>query len=230
MTVLVQLTDVSKAYRTEHVQTWALRDVSLAIQPGEFVAVTGPSGSGKSTLLQILGLLDVPSSGGYAFSGRPVDHLSFDARSGLRNAEIGFVFQSFNLLDDYTVLENVRLPLAYAENGRSRDGGWADQLLERLGVGHRKEHRPSQLSGGEQQRVAIARGMMMRPKLLLLDEPTGNLDGEASESILSLLAELQSDGMAVVLVTHELEYARRAERVVRLRDGRIESDGTGGSS
>ena len=229
MKTLVQLRGVSKDFRTKTVQTWALRDLDLTIEREEFLAITGPSGSGKSTLLQILGLLNVPTSGDYTFEDRRIQALSFDERSALRNAEIGFVFQSFNLLDEYTVLENVRLPLAYAADQESRDPGWADELLERLGIAHRKQHRPSELSGGEQQRVAIARGMMMRPKLLLLDEPTGNLDGEASESILELLTELRSSGVALVLVTHESDYARRADRVVALRDGQIDATQAGGN-
>lgn len=219
---LARLQGVSKSYRTEHVETWALQDIELTLHRQEFVAIIGPSGSGKSTLLQILGLLDVPTRGDYELAGQAANRLSFDQRSELRNSTIGFVFQSFNLLDDYTVLENVRLPLAYAESRNGRDPRRAEQLLDRLGVGHRKLHRPSQLSGGEQQRVAIARGMIMGPQLLLLDEPTGNLDAEASESILGLIAELQRDGITIVLVTHEPSYAERADRIVHLRDGRIE--------
>jgi putative ABC transport system ATP-binding protein len=224
---LVRLQGVSKSFRTEFVETWALQDVDLALHRRELVAITGPSGSGKSTLLQILGLLDVPTRGDFEIAGRRANALSFDQRSELRNATIGFVFQSFNLLDDYTVLENVRLPLAYAENRNDHDPKRAEELLDRLGVGHRKRHRPSQLSGGEQQRVAIARGMMMRPEILLLDEPTGNLDAENSEAILALLSELKRDGITIVLVTHEQAYAARADRIVRLRDGRVEANGEG---
>lgn len=221
---LIQLRDVSKDFRTQHVQTWALRGVELTIARREFVAITGPSGSGKSTLLNILGLLDVPSEGEHLLAGRQVSSLTFDQRSALRNASIGFVFQSFNLLDEFTVLENVKLPLAYAEGEDAGAAARAEELLERLGVGHRKHHRPSQLSGGEQQRVAIARGMVMSPELLLLDEPTGNLDGENGEAILTLLSELEAEGVTLVLVTHEPAFAERADRIVRLRDGKIESD------
>lgn len=200
----------------------AVNDVSLHVERGEFVAIVGASGSGKTTLLQILGCLDVPTSGHYTLDGQRVDHLDDDALSRVRNEKIGFVFQTFNLIPRTTALENVEAPLLYAD--RLQPPGTAEQLLARVGLGSRMHHFPTELSGGEQQRVAIARALVMQPRLLLADEPTGNLDSATGDEILELLAGLHADGLTVVLVTHDPKVAARAQRVITLSDGRVAAD------
>jgi putative ABC transport system ATP-binding protein len=222
--VLIDLAHVSKAYPRGEAAVLALDDVSLRVEDGEFVAVMGPSGSGKTTLLSILGCLDRPSHGEYRLAGTAVDSLSDVEVSRLRNRTIGFVFQAFHLIPQLTVLENVETPLAY---GELREDEWrprALRCLERVGLGHRADHRPAELSGGEAQRAAIARALVMRPRLLLADEPTGNLDSATGDEIAGLLADLHASGVTVVLVTHNPGLAGRSQRVVRLRDGRLDGE------
>ena len=219
---LLECRNVSRVYRAGEVEVHALREVSLVIRRGEFVAIVGPSGSGKSTLMNILGCLDRPSSGRYLFEGREVSSLDDAEQSRLRNAKIGFVFQTFNLLPRASALENVRLPLLYRRGGAPR--GAAESALERVGLSHRLHHHPSQLSGGEQQRVAIARALVNCPTLLLADEPTGNLDTRTGDEIISLLEQLNAEGVTVVMVTHASELAARASRIVTFLDGQVVSD------
>ncbi len=207
----------------------ALRDVDIEVSPDDFVAVTGPSGSGKTTLMNLIGCLDVPSSGEYWLRGRPVESLGEDELAAVRNREIGFVFQTFNLLPRASALGNVELPLAYAGRGRRERRAAAEAVLERLGLGDRMAHRPNELSGGQRQRVAIARALVTEPAILLADEPTGNLDSETSAEILDLFDTLHASGQTIILVTHEREVARRATRELHLRDGRVVRDERGAS-
>ena len=202
----------------------ALDDVSLAIEQGEFVAIMGPSGSGKSTLMNVLGCLDRPTSGTYRLAGKDVSRLDRSELADVRSALIGFVFQNFNLLSRTSALENVELPLVYAGVTRSEREARASEALTRVGLADRTRHHPAQLSGGQQQRVALARAIVNRPRLLLADEPTGNLDTKTSESIMGLFQELSRDGLTIVFVTHEPGVARYASRVIGMRDGRIVSD------
>jgi putative ABC transport system ATP-binding protein len=202
----------------------ALRNVDIEVRPNDFVAVMGPSGSGKTTLMNLIGCLDVPSSGEYWLRGRPVSSLDEDELAAVRNREIGFVFQTFNLLPRASALLNVELPLTYAGLGRRERREAAEQALVRLGLGDRLAHRPNELSGGQCQRVAIARALVNEPSILLADEPTGNLDSETSAEILDLFDALHASGQTIVLVTHEREVARRAHRELHLRDGRVERD------
>lgn len=204
----------------------ALDHVDLEIGEGDFVAVMGPSGSGKSTLMNILGLLDTPDAGNYRFSGNEVAALDDAQLSRIRNEKIGFVFQSFHLLPRLTALDNVLLPLRYSAAGGARDPEKGIRLLERLGLGDRVDHRPNQLSGGQRQRVAIARSLINAPRLLLADEPTGNLDSRTSEEIMELFEELNREGQTILMVTHEEEIAAHARRLIRMRDGKIEHDTT----
>jgi putative ABC transport system ATP-binding protein len=220
MEPLIRLLGVERVYRAGATEVRALQGVDLAIFPGEMVAIMGPSGSGKSTLLHIMGLLDRPTSGRYLLEGVEVSTLDDDARSRLRNRKIGFVFQAYNLLPRATAVENVELPLLYAGVVRGRRRR-AIEALERVGLGHRLHHRPTQLSGGEQQRVAIARAVVNNPSLILADEPTGNLDTKTGQEIMALFRHLQGQGITVVLVTHEEDVARWADRIVMIRDGRI---------
>jgi putative ABC transport system ATP-binding protein len=220
MEPLIRLLGVERVYRAGATEVRALQGVDLAIFPGEMVAIMGPSGSGKSTLLHIMGLLDRPTSGRYLLEGVEVSSLDDDARSRLRNRKIGFVFQAYNLLPRATAVENVELPLLYAGVVRGRRRR-AIEALERVGLGHRLHHRPTQLSGGEQQRVAIARAVVNNPSLILADEPTGNLDTKTGQEIMALFRHLQGQGITVVLVTHEEDVARWADRIVMIRDGRI---------
>ena len=225
MSALLELETVHKSYATGHAQVHALRGVDLVVERGELVAIMGPSGAGKTTLLEILGCLSTPSSGRYRLGDRPVEALDDDELAHLRGSEIGFVFQSFNLLPRMSALENVELPLVYRRVPRAERHRRAVEALDRVGLAARATHRPAELSGGERQRVAIARALVNRPSLLLADEPTGNLDTRTSEEILGLLLALHAEGHTVVLVTHDASIGSRAPRLVLLRDGRVESDG-----
>jgi putative ABC transport system ATP-binding protein len=218
---LIQLQDLKKVFYTDEVETHALAGIHLTIDRGEYVAISGPSGCGKSTLLSILGLLDSPTAGTYTLNDQPVQDLDLGQRARIRNREIGFIFQSFNLIGDLTVFENVELPLTYrgmrASERRSRVG----EALERVGMGHRGKHLPSQLSGGQQQRVAVARALVGQPSILLADEPTGNLDSKNGEAVMDLLDDLHQSGATICMVTHDPRFARHAERAVHLFDGQI---------
>jgi putative ABC transport system ATP-binding protein len=221
---LIQLDGVTKVFQTDEVQTQALAGIQLAIDRGEYICVSGPSGCGKSTLLSVLGLLDTPTEGSYRLAGRSVLDLSPSERAGVRNRSIGFVFQSFNLIGDLTVFENVELPLRYrgVEAGQRRTR--VEQMLDRVGMRHRLKHFPSQLSGGQQQRVAVARALVGDPAILLADEPTGNLDSKNSDAVMGLLAELHGGGATICMVTHDLRFSRWADRTVQLFDGSIVSE------
>jgi putative ABC transport system ATP-binding protein len=221
---LIETSKVSKVYRMGDVEVHALRDVSLTISEGESVAVMGPSGSGKSTLMNILGCLDRPSSGDYWLAGGEVSQLDRNALARLRNRTLGFVFQSFNLLSRTTALENVELPLLYAGVSARERHSRAREALARVGLGERMHHHPNQMSGGQQQRVAVARALVTRPRLIVADEPTGNLDSRTSVEIMALFQELGRTGITLLLVTHESDIARYASRVVVMHDGRVQSD------
>ncbi|MCX6951999.1 MAG: ABC transporter ATP-binding protein [Verrucomicrobia bacterium] len=218
---LIKLDGVTKVFLTDEVETHALSGIHLDIRQGEYVAIAGPSGCGKSTLLSILGLLDSPSDGTYTLHGRPVQHLSLPERARIRNREIGFIFQSFNLIGDLTVYENVELPLTYRGMPASERKAAVTAALEKVGMGHRAKHLPSQLSGGQQQRVAVARALAGSPAVLLADEPTGNLDSKNGDSVMALLADLHKGGATIVMVTHDTRFARHAERTIHIFDGRV---------
>ena len=218
---LIKLDGVTKVFLTDEVETHALAGVHLEIFKGEYVSIAGPSGCGKSTLLSILGLLDTPTDGTYLLNGRPVQGLSLPERARIRNREIGFIFQSFNLIGDLTVYENVELPLTYRGMGASERKQRVLDALEKVGMGHRSKHLPSQLSGGQQQRVAVARALAGHPAVLLADEPTGNLDSKNGESVMQLLRELHKQGSTIVMVTHDPRFARNADRTVHIFDGRV---------
>lgn len=218
---MIKTIGLSKIFRTESVQTTALNEVNIEINRGEFVAIMGPSGCGKSTLLNMLGLLDNPTSGELWFLGQEVSRFSENNRTDLRNGNIGFVFQSFNLIDELTVFENVELPLLYAGVSVRERVERVNRALERMQIAHRTEHYPQQLSGGQQQRVAIARAIVTNPHIILADEPTGNLDSINGNEVMALLKELNSEGTTVVMVTHSEENAREAGRIVRMMDGCI---------
>ncbi len=223
-TPLIETQDLNKAYALDGVTIQALRGIDLTVQPGEYVAIMGPSGSGKSTLMNILGCLDVADTGSYRLRGSDVTRMSKNQLAGLRNREIGFVFQNFNLLPRTSALENVETPLIYAGIGKHERRERAIQALERMGLAERLQHLPNQLSGGQQQRVAIARALVTRPSLLLADEPTGNVDTATSAEILNVLDTLnRDDGLTILLITHEPEVAQRAERHLTVRDGRLET-------
>ena len=218
---MIKAIGLTKIFRTESVQTIALNEISIDISEGEFVAIMGPSGCGKSTLLNILGLLDNPTSGELWFIGKEVSRYSENDRTDMRNGNIGFVFQSFNLIDELTVFENVELPLLYAGVSVHERVDRVNKALERMQISHRTEHYPQQLSGGQQLRVAIARAIVTNPKIILADEPTGNLDSTNGNEVMLLLKELNKDGATVVMVTHSEENAREAGRIVRMMDGCI---------
>ncbi len=220
-TPLIQIDDVTKVYQMGDVEVRALRGVTLHVAQGEFVAIMGASGSGKSTLMNIIGCLDRPTKGRYLLEGHEVSHLSRDELARIRNRTVGFVFQSFNLLARTTALENVELPLVYAGLSRRERHKRAAEALERVGLGDRIHHHPNQLSGGQQQRVAIARALVSKPKLILGDEPTGNLDSKTSIEVMSLLQDLGRSGITVLLVTHEADIARYASRVITVKDGLV---------
>jgi putative ABC transport system ATP-binding protein len=221
---MLKLTKVCKTYRTTDIETLALNDVSLEIGAGEFVAIMGPSGCGKSTLLNLLGLLDSPTSGAYEFFGDDVARYAEKDLTRLRRDNLGFVFQSFNLIDDLTVAENVEVALIYRREAGGERKRRVAEALERVGIAHRGSHRPQQLSGGQQQRVAIARALVSRPKLILADEPTGNLDTANGEAVMALLTQAAEDGVTVVMVTHSLAHAALAQRSIKLLDGRVVSE------
>src|SRR6202165_3995238 len=220
-TPLIRLNSVTKVFLTDEVETHALSGIHLDIKSGEYLSIAGPSGCGKSTLLSILGLLDTPSGGSYALKGGEVANLSFPDRARIRNREIGFIFQSFNLIGDLTVYENVELPLTYRGLSAGDRKGFVTEALERVGMGHRAKHLPSQLSGGQQQRVAVARAIVGKPKVMLADEPTGNLDSKNGEAVMDLLRELHRAGSTIVMVTHDPRYAAHADRTIHLFDGQI---------
>jgi putative ABC transport system ATP-binding protein len=224
MSGIIRVRELEREYRMGSERILALRGLTLEIHRNEYVAIMGPSGSGKSTLMNLLGCLDTPTAGEYWLNGHEVSRLTDDALARVRNREIGFVFQTFNLLPRATALHNVELPLVYA-GVRSRERrARAIEALERVGLGHRMDHRPSELSGGQRQRVAIARALVNQPSILLADEPTGNLDSVTSDEIMAVFAELHTGGQTVIVVTHEPDIAARAERVVVLRDGQVETD------
>ena len=218
---LIRLENIGKVFHTDEVETHALDGVNLEIGDGEYVSIEGPSGSGKTTLLSILGLLDTPTSGEYVLAGQPVANLSVADRARVRNRQIGFIFQAFNLIGDLTVFENIELPLTYrgmtAEERKTR----VQNALEQVGLAHRANHYPGQLSGGQQQRVAVARAVAGDPAIILADEPTGNLDSQNSESVMNLLRELHEGGATICMVTHDSRYARHADRVIALFDGQV---------
>lgn len=221
---MIEMQSISREYAQGESVVHALRDVSLRIEAGSYLSILGPSGSGKSTLMHLLGCLDTPTSGTYLLDGVEVGQLDVDAKARLRNRTIGFVFQRFHLMPRSTALQNVMMPMRFAGVAAADRKRRAKDLLERMGLGDRADHRPSELSGGQQQRVAIARALANRPPLLLADEPTGNLDSQSGNSIISLLEELHVEGTTVAVVTHDEELARRTHRVVRMLDGRIASD------
>jgi putative ABC transport system ATP-binding protein len=222
---LIEIEDMTKVFYTDEVETHALSGIHLTITRGEYLAMSGPSGCGKSTLLSILGLLDAPTAGRYRLNGRPVESLGFGDRSRIRNQEIGFIFQSFNLIGDLTVEENVELPLTYRTGMSSAERKRRlREALERVNMAHRMRHYPAQLSGGQQQRVAVARALAGSPSILLADEPTGNLDSKNGEAVMQLLSELHREGSTICMVTHDARFARHAQREVHLFDGKVVSE------
>lgn len=221
---MIEIRDVCKVYNPGENEVRALDHVNVSIEEGEFVAIIGQSGSGKSTLMNMLGCLDVPSSGLYRLHGTDVSTLDDDELSDIRNREIGFIFQGFNLIPNLTALENVELPLIYRGVSKGKRVALSEQALEKVGLEHRMLHKPSEMSGGQQQRVAIARAIAQAPPVILADEPTGNLDSNSSKEIMQILKNLHQDGRTVILITHDNEIAAQAKRVIKIRDGRIEHD------
>lgn len=218
---LIRLENVNKVFITEEVETHALSNVNITIDTGDYVSIAGPSGCGKSTLLSILGLLDSPGDGQYLLDGKPVQKLSLSERARIRNREVGFIFQSFNLIGDLTVYENVELPLTYRGLGTDDRKKHVQKALEKVGMAHRAKHLPSQLSGGQQQRIAVARAVAGQPLILLADEPTGNLDSVNGETVMELLKDLHRGGATICMVTHDHRFARHADRIINLFDGRV---------
>ena len=218
---LIHLESVTKVFVTDEVETHALAGIHIDIKKGEYVSISGPSGCGKSTLLAILGLLDTPTDGTYVLNGKPVSGLKMQERARIRNREIGFIFQAFNLIGDLTVYENVELPLTYRGTPGAERKKMVHEALEKVGMSHRVKHYPSQLSGGQQQRVAVARALVGSPSVLLADEPTGNLDSANGEAVMDLMRELHRNGATIVMVTHDPRYARFADRGIHLFDGRV---------
>lgn len=223
---MIRTENLNKIFRTDEIETMALNDVNLHVQKGEFIAIMGPSGCGKSTLLNIMGLLDNPSSGKYFFDGMEVGNLKERNRTSLRKGKIGFVFQSFNLIDELNVQENVELPLVYLKISAKKRKEMVDNVMERMQISHRRKHFPQQLSGGQQQRVAIARAVVANPKLILADEPTGNLDSKNGLEVMNLLTELNQEGTTIVMVTHSMHDAGFAHKIVNLFDGKIITEET----
>ncbi len=219
--MLIKLQNVNKIYRTDEVETSALADVDIEVANGEFVAIMGPSGCGKSTLLNIVGMLDSPSSGQYFFHDDDIAGYSERKLSVLRKRNIGFIFQSFNLIDELTVFENIELALLYQDVSRRLRRQRVEQVMDRVGIGHRAGHMPSQLSGGQQQRVAVARAVVSEPVLILADEPTGNLDSRHGEEVMAILQQLNNEGTTIMMVTHSAEHADHAQRTINLFDGRV---------
>lgn len=230
MGALVEIRDVCKIYNPGENEVRALDHVSVNIDEGEYVAIIGQSGSGKSTLMNMLGCLDVPTSGLYRLHGQNVSELDDDELSDIRNREIGFIFQGFNLIPNLTAIENVELPLIYRGVGKAQRMELSRRALEKVGLEHRMDHKPSEMSGGQQQRVAIARAIAQAPPIILADEPTGNLDSHSTQEIMGILKELYEEGRTVILITHDNEIAARAKRVIKIRDGRIEADTAGEAS
>jgi putative ABC transport system ATP-binding protein len=218
---LIQLKGVAKVFYTDEVETHALATINLEIEKGDYVCISGPSGCGKSTLLSILGLLDTPTEGEYILNGKSVAQLNLSQRARIRNREVGFIFQAFNLIGDLNVYENVELPLTYRGMPKAERREKVEKALERVGMQHRMKHYPSQLSGGQQQRVAVARAVVGDPSILLADEPTGNLDSTNGEAVMDLLAELHAGGATICMVTHDPRYASYADRTIHLFDGRV---------
>ena len=221
---MITLKNIKKVFKTEEIETWALQNVNLEVKKGEFVAIMGPSGCGKSTLLNILGLLDNPSEGTYMLDGKDVSHMSEDDRTDLRKGRLGFVFQSFNLIDELSVVENVELPLLYMGTPKKERRRLVNEVVERVAMSHRAQHFPAQLSGGQQQRVAIARAVISRPQIILADEPSGNLDSKHGKEVMELLKELHNEGTTIIMVTHSQHDANYADRVINLFDGEIVSE------
>ncbi len=221
---MITLSNLSRVFRTQDIETTALSDINLTVEQGEFVAIMGPSGCGKSTLLSILGMLDSPTSGAFKFSGQDISSYSEAKLAELRKSSIGFVFQSFNLIDELTVFENVELPLQYQKISKTERKKRVEAILKRVGIDHRGDHLPQQLSGGQQQRVAVARALVIKPKLILADEPTGNLDSKNGDEVMAMLRELNKEGTTVIMVTHAEKEGSYADRLVRLLDGQVMLD------
>ena len=218
---MIQLSNIKKVFCSEEIETWALREVNLEVKQGEFVAIMGPSGCGKSTLLNILGLLDNPTDGTFILNNRDVTTLSENERTDIRKGLIGFVFQSFNLIDDLNVFENIELPLLYMDVSNKDRKLRVEALMEKIQMSHRRRHFPNQLSGGQQQRVAIARAIITNPKIILADEPTGNLDSKNSKEVMNILQELHQQGSTIIMVTHSQHDASYADRIINLYDGQV---------
>ena len=223
---MINVTEIKKVFRTDEVETWALNNVSLNVKKGEFVAIMGPSGCGKSTLLNILGLLDNPTSGTYELNGKEVSKYTESQRTDLRKGVIGFVFQSFNLIDELNVYENIELPLLYMGISAKERKQRVEEAMDRMAIAHRAKHFPQQLSGGQQQRVAIARAVVARPQMILADEPTGNLDSKNGKEVMDLLTELHKEGTTIVMVTHSRHDAGYADRTINLFDGEVVNEVT----
>ena len=221
---MIKLTNLSRVFRTQDVETTALNNINLHVNEGEFLAIMGPSGCGKSTLLSILGMLDSPSAGSFEFLGEDIAGFGEKQLAALRKASIGFVFQSFNLIDELTVFENVELPLQYQNISKSERKQRVEEILKRVAIDHRADHLPQQLSGGQQQRVAVARALVINPKLILADEPTGNLDSKNGDEVMAVLRELNREGTTVIVVTHSEKEGNYADRLVRLLDGQVMVD------